>query len=366
MSFLSLQNISKRYGQTRAVADVSLEIESGEFFGLLGPSGCGKTTTLRMVAGLETPDTGRIALAGQDITRLTADRRGFGMVFQSYALFPHLNVFENVAFGLRARRLPQKEVERRVREALSMVSLPNYERRRVDELSGGQQQRVAIARAISIEPALLLFDEPLSNLDVALREETREELRELVKRLKLTALYVTHDQEEAFALCDRISVMSEGRILQTGTPRQLYEEPAERRVARFLGRNNLIEATRLSASHAEASIFRTADGNHTLRVATHVGANLPLNKPCTLAIRPEHIQLSRTEASTDNMPDDTVAKNTLAAVISSVSFAGATTTIRLDARGLALEALVLQPDGFTPGAKVTATLPPDRIIILGN
>ncbi|MBD0372944.1 MAG: ABC transporter ATP-binding protein [Pyrinomonadaceae bacterium] len=358
MSFLSLQNISKRYGATRAVVDVSLEVERGEFFGLLGPSGCGKTTTLRMVAGLEAPDSGSIMLDGRDITRLAADRRGFGMVFQSYALFPHLNVFENVAFGLRARHLSQKEIARRVAEALSMVSLNGYERRGVDELSGGQQQRVAIARAISIEPRLLLFDEPLSNLDVALREETRTELRELVKRLELTALYVTHDQEEAFALCDRISVMSEGRILQTGTPRGLYEQPEEIRVARFLGRNNLIEAVRLSASHAEASMFRTVEGSHTLRVATHVGANLPLNKPCQLAIRPEHIQLYR------ESNERATTENELSARITSVSFAGATTTIKLDADGLALEALLLQPEGFASGASVTVRLPPERIIIL--
>jgi iron(III) transport system ATP-binding protein len=366
MSFLSLQNISKRYGATRAVADVSLEVEGGEFFGLLGPSGCGKTTTLRMVAGLETVDAGRILLGGQDITRLAPDRRGFGMVFQSYALFPHLNVFENVAFGLRARHLPQTEVARRTASALSMVSLPGYERRRVDELSGGQQQRVAIARAISIEPALLLFDEPLSNLDVALREETRAELRELVKRLKLTALYVTHDQEEAFALCDRISVMSDGRILQTGTPRDLYERPEEIRVARFLGRNNLIEAVRLSASRSETSIFRTAPGNHTLRVETEVGANLPLNKPCTLAIRPEHIRLSPNPETTSNTPSSATAENAFSATISSVGFSGATTTIKLDAGGLALEALVLQPEGLIPGAGVMVSLPPDRIIILGS
>ncbi|HEX8174403.1 MAG TPA: ABC transporter ATP-binding protein [Pyrinomonadaceae bacterium] len=364
MGFLSLQNISKSYGATRAVADVSLEVEAGEFFGLLGPSGCGKTTTLRMVAGLEAPDDGKIELDGREITRLPADRRGFGMVFQSYALFPHLNVFENVAFGLRARRIEAGEVSRRVTEALSMVSLSGYERRGVDALSGGQQQRVAIARAISIEPHLLLFDEPLSNLDVALREETRTELRELVKRLKLTALYVTHDQEEAFALCDRISVMSEGRILQTGTPRELYEQPEEVRVARFLGRNNLIEAVRLSASHAEASMFRTTTGGHSLRVATQVGANLPLNKPCTLAIRPEHLQLYGKSEYEERAREGEAAENALPASISSVSFSGATTTIRLEAAGLSLEALVLQPDGFEPGASVTVRLPPERIIIL--
>ncbi|HKS30423.1 MAG TPA: ABC transporter ATP-binding protein [Pyrinomonadaceae bacterium] len=357
MSFLSLQNISKRYGATRAVADVSLEVLAGEFFGLLGPSGCGKTTTLRMVAGLEAPDDGKISLGGDDITRLPADRRGFGMVFQSYALFPHLNVFENVAFGLRARHMEAREVSRRVAEALGMVSLSGYERRGVDELSGGQQQRVAIARAIAIKPQLLLFDEPLSNLDVALREETRRELRELVKRLGLTALYVTHDQEEAFALCDRISVMSDGRILQTGTPRELYEQPEEIRVARFLGRNNLIEAVRLSASHSEASMFRTTTGGHTLRVHSEVGANLPLNKPCTLSIRPEHLLLY-------GMTEAEAAENTLSATVSSVSFSGATTTVRLEAAGLSLEALVLQAEGFEPGSTVTVRLPPERIIIL--
>src|SRR6185295_9810562 len=239
MSFLSLQNISRTFGTTRAVADVSLDVNQGEFFGLLGPSGCGKTTTLRMIAGLEKPDattvksavkiqnatgttasyeterpiTGTIEFDGNDITNLPAERRGFGMVFQNYALFPHLNVLENVAFGLRARHKTKAEISERVKGALELVQLPGYEKRKVDELSGGQQQRVAIARAIAIEPALLLFDEPLSNLDVTLREETRGELRELVTRLGLTAVYVTHDQEEAFALCDRISVMVGGRLL---------------------------------------------------------------------------------------------------------------------------------------------------------
>ncbi|MDQ2855709.1 MAG: ABC transporter ATP-binding protein, partial [Acidobacteriota bacterium] len=211
MSLLALQNISKRYDFTPAVKSISLEVERGEFFGLLGPSGCGKTTTLRMIAGLEKPDSGAINFAGRDITTLTPEARDFGMVFQNYALFPHLNVFENVAFGLRARRKPKTEVAERVALALDLVQLPEYAKRNVGELSGGQQQRIAIARAIAIEPALLLFDEPLSNLDVTLREETRAELRQLVGRLGLTAVYVTHDQEEAFALCDRISVMYEGR-----------------------------------------------------------------------------------------------------------------------------------------------------------
>src|SRR5256714_2000684 len=218
MPLLTLKNISRSFGSTRAVVDVSLDVNQGEFFGLLGPSGCGKTTTLRMIAGLENPDTGSIFFQDADITHLPPERRGFGMVFQNYALFPHLNVFENVAFGLRARHKDKSEMANRVASALELVQLPGYGKRAVHELSGGQQQRVAIARAIAIEPVLLLFDEPLSNLDVSLREETRSELRELVTRLDLTALYVTHDQDDAFALCAKVTAINERKILQTGLP----------------------------------------------------------------------------------------------------------------------------------------------------
>ena len=358
MSFLSLQNISKRYGEALAVADLSLDIERKEFFGLLGPSGCGKTTTLRMLAGLETPDGGRIEFDGRDITTLSPERRGFGMVFQNYALFPHLNVFENVAFGLRARKRQKAEIAERVAGALALVQLPGFERRPVTELSGGQQQRVAIARAVSIEPELLLFDEPLSNLDVALREETRGELRELVTKLGLTAVYVTHDQEEAFALCDRISVMSEGRILQTGAPRQLYEHPAALSVARFLGRNNLIIARRLTSSDEPTGRFKTIDGEHTLTVPTERESLGPLNKNCTLAIRPEHLVISK-EAPPE-------AENFLPATIREINFAGATTSVHLDAGGLALESLRLSPDGLSVGDSCVVHLPPDRVTILGS
>jgi iron(III) transport system ATP-binding protein len=359
--FLSLQNISKRFGAApAAVADLSLEVERGEFYGLLGPSGCGKTTTLRMIAGLEEPDSGRITLDGEDITGLSPERRGFGMVFQNYALFPHLNVFENVAFGLRARRLSNSEVATRVESALALVQLPGYERRRVDELSGGQQQRVAIARAISIEPALLLFDEPLSNLDVSLREETRAELREVVLRLGLTAVYVTHDQEEAFALCDRISLMNEGRIMQTGAPRELYERPTEIFVARFLGRNNLITARRLSAKDEGNARFFTIDGGYTLLVPVRRETLAPINKNCTLIIRPEHISISRATAA-DEQEEGT---NILNATVRAINFSGATTTIKLDANGLALEALVLEPDALSVGDTCTARLPPERISVL--
>jgi iron(III) transport system ATP-binding protein len=356
MALLSLKEVSKRYGTTVAVADLSLTVERAQIYGLLGASGCGKTTTLRMIAGLEVPDAGIIEFDGHDITQLSPERRGFGMVFQNYALFPHLNVFENIAFGLRARHRPKAELAQRVGSALALVQLPGYQERRVDELSGGQQQRIAIARAIAIEPALLLFDEPLSNHDVALREETRGELRELVARLGLTAVYVTHDQEEAYALCDRISVMSRGRILQTGTPRELYEHPAQLSVARFLGRNNLIKGMPLTPSHEAVAKFKTLEGGHVLHVTANSGVAVPLNKPCTLAVRPEDLLISKTQPSSEN---------SLPAVIRESTFLGATTSVLLDVNGLRLSALVLRLDGKS-GDSCFVTLPKERITLLGT
>ena len=355
MALLSLQNISRSFGSTRAVADVSLDVEQGEFFGLLGPSGCGKTTTLRMIAGLEKPDAGSIRFQNVDITNLPPERRGFGMVFQNYALFPHLNVFENVAFGLRARHATREQTNQRVQSALELVQLPGYEKRAIDELSGGQQQRVAIARAIAIEPVLLLFDEPLSNLDVSLREETRSELRELVTRLGLTAVYVTHDQEEAFALCDRIAVMVGGKLMQIGKPRELYEQPADIAVARFLGRNNLIRAMRLSSNKTSEGEFKTLDGGHTLRVPVGKDELAPLNKPVVIAIRPEHVRLTANDGS---------APNTLRGTVREIVFAGATSTVRVDANGLLIEALVVQPDGLKVNQDCAVVLEPDKLRLL--
>ncbi len=357
MPLLSLKNLSKRFDKVDAVIDVSLDVERGEFFGLLGPSGCGKTTTLRMIAGLEKPDSGSIEFAGKDITNLPAEKRGFGMVFQNYALFPHLNVYENVAFGLRARHTPKTETADRVKSALELVQLPSYEKRRVDELSGGQQQRVAIARAIAIEPALLLFDEPLSNLDVSLREATRSELRELVARLGLTAVYVTHDQEEAFALCDRMSVMVGGRLLQTAKPRELYENPGQLSVARFLGRNNLLKVMRLSSKNEGLGEFKTLEGGHKLYAPVTRQELAPLNKPCTLAIRPEHVVIRQhADGSTNSLP----------ASVRTITFGGAITTITLDANGLMLEAVEIAPDNLTVGQTCVAILPPERISLLTN
>jgi ABC-type Fe3+/spermidine/putrescine transport system ATPase subunit len=357
MALLSLNNISKTFGTTRAVVNVSLDVNQGEFFGLLGPSGCGKTTTLRMIAGLEKPDTGEILFQDAEITNLPPERRGFGMVFQNYALFPHLNVFDNVAFGLRARHKSKAEMSERVNSALELVQLPGYGKRAVDELSGGQQQRVAIARAIAIEPALLLFDEPLSNLDVSLRESTRSELRELVTRLGLTAVYVTHDQEEAFALCDRISVMVGGKLMQTGRPRELYEQPSEISVASFLGRNNLIKAMRLSSSKTMFGEFKTLDGGHTLHLPVNHEDLAPLNKPVYLAIRPEHVELTG---------GGNGAPNSLPSLIREIVFAGATSTVRVDANGLMIEALVLRADGLEVNQPCNVVLSPEHLTLLKN
>jgi iron(III) transport system ATP-binding protein len=362
MPLLSLHAVSKRFGTTAAVADVSIAVERGEFFGLLGPSGCGKTTTLRIVAGLESPDSGTVEFDNRNITNEPPERRGFGMVFQNYALFPHLNVFENVAFGLRARggvTNNPEVIKDGVLGALQLVQLPGFESRRVDELSGGQQQRVAIARAIAIEPSLLLFDEPLSNLDVALREDTRRELRALVKRLDLTAVYVTHDQEEAFALCDRIAVMSEGRVHQVGAPRELYENPSNVFVAKFLGRNNLIRAMRLTSSNDPMTRFKTLEGGHTLIVeASHDQLmHLPVNKPCLLTIRPEAVSVSKDQSGSEG-------DNRLAGRIERIEFSGATTTLTIDSNGLSLEALVLRADDFAPGDECQIALPTPQILIL--
>jgi len=228
-------------GKVVAVDAVTLDIRAGEFFALLGPSGCGKTTTLRMIAGFEMPDRGRVHVGGEDITDLPVHRRDMGMVFQSYALFPHRTVDENVAFGLRMRALPGPEIARRVQAALAQVALTGLEDRRPGQLSGGQQQRVALARALVIEPRVLLCDEPLGALDRKLRQQMQFELKELQRRLGVTLVFVTHDQEEALAMSDRIAVMNHGRVEQVGAPTEIYERPRTRFVADFIGEINLLE-----------------------------------------------------------------------------------------------------------------------------
>ena len=240
-----LEDVSRSFGALKAVDHVSLDIPAGSFFSLLGPSGCGKSTTLRIISGFESPDSGKVWIGQQDVTQLQARRRPTAMVFQNYALFPHMTVGENVAYGLRVRKMDRAEVRRRVQDALRRVDLEAFLDTPVTSLSGGQQQRTALARAVAIEPQVILFDEPLSNLDVALRHQTRAELKALQHRLGLTSVYVTHDQEEAMALSDVVAVMRNGRIVQVGPPRTLYQEPETAFVASFLGGGNLIDSAAL-------------------------------------------------------------------------------------------------------------------------
>ena len=256
---LKLEHVSKRFvreGQAAvaAVDDVSIGVEPGELVTLLGPSGCGKTTTLRMVAGFERPDAGRIYIGGDDVTDLMVYRRSIGFVFQNYALFPHLTIFENVAYGLRVRRLPKATIRARVGQVLELVGLPGYERRFPNQLSGGEQQRVAVARAVVVEPALLLFDEPLSNLDATLRVQMRGELSRLQRQLAITTVYVTHDQEEAMAISDRIAVMRQGAVAQVGTAEELYRAPRSAFVAQFIGRVNLVESRVLGVTGGHVAV----------------------------------------------------------------------------------------------------------------
>ncbi len=246
--------VTKLYGTVRAVDDVTFTIEPGTLVTLLGPSGCGKTTTLRLIAGLEIATKGRIAIGGRDVTRLSASERDVSMVFQSYALFPHMSVFENVAYGPTVQGLPKHKIRDLVHEKLTLVGLAGLERRSPAELSGGQQQRVAIARAIVLEPQVLLFDEPLSNLDAKLRRRVREEIRDLQRKLHLTVAYVTHDQEEALAVSDRIVLLDNGRIAQVGAPMELYEQPANLFVAGFIGDANLLDAELVAVDGERASV----------------------------------------------------------------------------------------------------------------
>src|SRR5215208_271729 len=241
---IKLDDVTKTFdGRVLAVDGVTLDIAAGEFFSLLGPSGCGKTTSLRMIAGFELPDSGRVHVAGRDITDLPVHKRDMGMVFQSYALFPHRTVAENVAFGLRMREVPKPDIERRVKAALAQVALTGLEERKPGQLSGGQQQRVALARALVVEPPVLLCDEPLGALDRKLRQQMQFELKELQKRLGVTLVFVTHDQEEALAMSDRIAVMNHGKVEQVGAPTEIYERPRTRFVADFIGEINILEET---------------------------------------------------------------------------------------------------------------------------
>jgi spermidine/putrescine ABC transporter ATP-binding subunit len=283
---LALDGLSKAFGEVRAVDDVSFALRRGEFYSLLGPSGCGKTTTLRLVAGFERPDAGRILLRGEDITGHPPNHRNVNTVFQHYALFPHLSVEQNVAYGLKQRGLPKEELRRRLERVLATVRLTELRDRHPRQLSGGQQQRVALARSLVNEPAVLLLDEPLAALDLKLRKAMQGELKKLQERVGITFLYVTHDQEEALTLSDRIAVMSAGRILQEGTPEGIYERPESRFVADFIGQTNFFEG-RVEETTREATVVRESSGGFVLRCAP--AAWVVPGQQVSVAVRPEKI-----------------------------------------------------------------------------
>jgi len=284
---VELRGVSKRFGDVAAVDDVSLHIGDGEFFSLLGPSGCGKTTTLRMIAGFEMPTDGEIVIQGQPMGATPPYRRQVNTVFQSYALFPHLTVAENVAFGLQMKKVAKSEIASRVAETLRLVRLDNYGQRRPKQLSGGQQQRVALARALVNQPAVLLLDEPLGALDLKLRKELQLELRGLQERVGITFVYVTHDQEEALTMSDRIAVMDKGKVLQIGSPTEIYERPTCRFVADFIGETNFLRGSVVQSSPQQATV-KVGD----LVVEGYTPQPVPVGQPVTVSIRPEKARLS--------------------------------------------------------------------------
>ncbi len=281
-----IKNAVKKYGDFTAVNGISLNIEQGEFFTLLGPSGCGKTTLLRMIAGFNTVDGGEICFDEQVINNLPAHKRDIGMVFQNYAIFPHLNVADNVAYGLKARKVPKEQIVPRVDEALRMVQIDQLKARQPNELSGGQQQRVALARAFVIEPGVLLMDEPLSNLDAKLRVQMRTTIKKLQRRLGITTIYVTHDQEEALAISDRIAVMKEGNIMQIGRPEEIYRKPANPFVANFIGVSNFVDCT-VDGQDPKAASVKLHDG-----YSFQMPLRAPYSGDVILSARPEQLFFS--------------------------------------------------------------------------
>jgi ABC-type Fe3+/spermidine/putrescine transport system ATPase subunit len=285
MADIVIDRVVKEFGSFRALQEVSLTVNDGEFVALLGPSGCGKTTLLRIIAGLETQTAGRVIIGGQDVSNLAPRKRGLAMVFQNYAVFPHMTVFENVAFGLRMQKAPQAEVKRKVERAAALLHIESYLDRYPAKLSGGQRQRVAVARALAVEPAVLLMDEPLSNLDPTLRQSTRDELRSMLHRVGVPALFVTHDQEDAFAVADRIALIKKGILLQIGTPEDLYDRPASLSVASFIGRSTILPAEDLG----DVVAVTIAGRRRQFRATRPVGAKLP---SALVVLRPDALEIA--------------------------------------------------------------------------
>ena len=356
-----LSKVVKRFGEFMAVDNIDLEVQDGEFFSLLGPSGCGKTTTLRMIGGFEQPTSGLIELQGADVTWLAPYRRNVNTVFQNYALFPHLTIYENVAFGLRRRGVRDSEIKSRVTDMLKLVELPGYEPRKPNQISGGQAQRVALARALINKPAVLLLDEPLGALDLKLRKQMQVELKRIQQEVGITFIYVTHDQEEAMTMSDRIAVMNGGRFEQLGDPELLYERPTTRFVAGFLGVSNLLPGT----------TDGTADGYAVVKLADDTRVRVPkafVNGSSSLqvGIRPEKIRLSE--------PDKAPATgNVLRGVIRDASYIGVSTQYIVEATGGARLTVYEQnveratkAELWAPGEDVILTWAPDHSFVINE
>jgi spermidine/putrescine transport system ATP-binding protein len=347
---IELSGLTKRFSEV-AVDSIDLTVASGEFFSLLGPSGCGKTTTLRLIAGFEQPTSGRILLDGFDVSDVPPHRRDVNTVFQSYALFPFLTVWDNVAFGLRHRAVSKAEVISRVGDALELVQMSSFEKRRPGQLSGGQQQRVALARALVLNPAVLLLDEPLGALDAKLRRSLKVELKALQERVGITFLYVTHDQEEALTMSDRLAVMNAGRIVQVGTPREVYEEPADTYVADFLGAANLMKVSVISPGSV-----RLADWSLT---SSHCDPGL--SGAAHAVIRPERVRIEAHGSAGDNR---------VPAMVERVVYLGAGSQVMLRlASGVPLQALIHDDSdvpSLAPGTPVHCYFPPDALRVLAD
>ncbi|MCS7106695.1 MAG: ABC transporter ATP-binding protein [Acidilobaceae archaeon] len=348
MSLLELRRVTKRFGKVVAVSEVSLAVGKGEILSLLGPSGCGKSTTLRIIAGLTKPDSGSVIHEGRDITELPPEKRNFGMVFQNYALWPHMTVFDNVAFGLRMRGWARQDIARRVKEVLELVKLSGMESRYPTQLSGGQQQRVALARALAPSPSVLLMDEPLSNLDAKLREELRHELRSILRSLRITTIYVTHDQAEAMALSDKIAVMNAGRIVQTGTPAEIYREPADPFVATFIGESIAVPGSLLSVN-GSLGLIRLPNG---VQLKARISKASPPSKEALLVLRPEAVSLGEGE-------------NSLKCRVSRETYMGERVEYRLECEGVELKLRSLDPV-LSVGEEARVVIDPSRAIIVGR
>lgn len=329
MAFLSLKNISKSYGSTVAVENFNLDVDKGEFVSFLGPSGCGKTTTLRMIAGFEMPTTGTITLNGNDITFKAPNQRDVGMVFQSYALFPNLTIGQNIGFGLQVRKKPAEEVKQRIREMLELVHLEQHIDKYPYQLSGGQQQRIALARALAISPSVLLLDEPLSALDAKIRVELRLEIRRIQQTLGITTVYVTHDQEEALVISDRVVVMSQGLMEQVGTPNEIYNYPSTAFVAQFVGQLNLLPVGEIDLKQQTCKV-----GSQKIRFDHPSGKKVSENP--RLAIRPEEVQIGQGEG-----------RNILRGKVQLVLFLGAVVRLRVEVEGVTLSADVFNERNIT-------------------